>query len=392
VDAEKLGLITDVAFASRADKILSFLNSMSLNSTLPYSQYSSDGGSAATTAPTDGADYGRLLIAEYVLKQQLLQLRLTSQAAQVTTVVSRVNNSYFAGNLAGDLYGYYASLGFMLWGLIPSTVSSAQTQFDNLIANGSYVQPSDMYGVSGIPANTRIDGEPFADAILEVGNLPQITGLPSWNDFLHLARLVYDAQEGRSNATGKPEFWTEGGLDFQPGFDYQWVEWITGASWAVLDAHLNPVTDSRLPVAFFKLAFAYNALYNTPYTQNTLNNYANALEASNGFMEGVYANGAYDTNLQVQTNELILTSAASIIPAQTVSTTDSPLATTSIVATEGSASGTGSTSASAATGLLSFGGFAWEAVIITAILIGLSALLMMRARRKRNRPAGDITR
>jgi hypothetical protein len=310
VDAQELGLISDATFTSRVNLILNFLTTMSLNSdNVPYLQYSSSSGSTATTSPTDGADYGRLLTAAYVLKQLLVQLGLTSQVSQLDSALIRVNVNYFAGTLGGDAYAYYASLGFTLWGLIQSTTSSAQSDFDSLMKTGPFASSSSMYGISGIPANTKIDAEPFVDAILEAGNLPQVTGLPSWNDFLQLSRRVYNAQESRSNATGKTEFWSEGGLDFSPGFDYQWLEWNTGTSWTVLDANLNPLSAPQVPVAFFKLAFAYNALYNTAYTQNTLNNYASHVETNDGFEEGLYANNAYDSNLQVQSNEMILTAA-----------------------------------------------------------------------------------
>ena len=59
----------------------------------------------------------------------------------------------------------------MLWGINPSATSAAQNGFQNLMQNGPFVASSSMYGVSGIPTNTRIDGEPLIDAILEVGNV-----------------------------------------------------------------------------------------------------------------------------------------------------------------------------------------------------------------------------
>jgi hypothetical protein len=84
--------------------------------------------------------------------------------------------------------------------------ASVQSGFDNLIKNGPFVSSSQMYGVSGIPANTRIDSEPFVNAIREMCGFSQITALPSWSDFTQLSTLVYQAQEGHSGATRKPEF------------------------------------------------------------------------------------------------------------------------------------------------------------------------------------------
>ena len=213
----------------------------------------------------------------------------------------------------------------MLWGINPSATSSAQSGFQSKIQNGPFVASSSMYGVSGIPANTRIDGEPFIDAILETSGLSQVTGLPSWNNFLQLSQKVYNAQEARSGSTGKPEFWTGGGLDFQPGFISEWIVWITGQTWVTLDQNGGIFSDSRLPVAYAKLLFAYHALYGTQYTTNMLNTYDSALQTANGFDEGVYANGALNKNVQIQTNQIVLSSArymnSSQIPTSNTSTT-----------------------------------------------------------------------
>ena len=206
VDAHQLGLISDSDFLSRVNPILGSLSSIALDSStgIPYGVYSRDTLQQATGNPpwdTNAADYGRYLLAMYTLQQHLLQRGFTAQANLVTSDVSRVTgNSNLAGAVGVDLYSYYASLGFMLWGINPSATSAAQSGFQNLMQNGPFVASSSMYGVSGIPANTKIDGEPFIDAILETSGLSQVTGLPSWSSFLQLSRTVYNAQEARSAA------------------------------------------------------------------------------------------------------------------------------------------------------------------------------------------------
>ena len=93
--------------------------------------------------------------------------------------------------------------------------------------------------------------------------------------------------------------------------------WTTGQTWVTLDQSGNPFNDARLPVAYAKLMFAYNALYGTQYTTNMLNTYASALQTfpayggiwNNFFEEGIYANTAIDTNVQVQTQQIVLSSA-----------------------------------------------------------------------------------
>ena len=317
VDAYKLGLVSD--YTVRVDKILSFLNSMNMNNNVPYLLYSSDTGSPATSSPTDSADLGKLLLSLYVLNQQLTQLGYTTRVNQVNSAVRRINTSSFG--FGTDIYGYYASLGFALWGLQTAQTASVQSGFQSLVANGPFVASSKMYGVAGIPTNTRIDGEPFVDSILEAGQSSLITTLSSWSSLTKLTQLVYSAQEKRSASTGKPEFWTGGGLDFSPGFVSEWIVWTTGATWVVLDNNNNPFNDARVPVAYSKLMFAYNAIYGTTYTTNMLNTYVNALQTSNGFMEGIYATGALDTNVQVQTNQIILSSAAIADPTTTTTTT-----------------------------------------------------------------------
>ena len=320
VDAHQLGLISDSDFLSRVNPILSSLSSIALDSStgIPYGVYSRDTLQQATGNPpwdTNAADYGRYLLAMYTLQQHLLQRGFTTQANLVTSDVSRVTgNSNLAGAVGVDLYSYYASLGFMLWGINPSATSAAQSGFQNLMQNGPFVASSSMYGVSGIPANTKIDGEPFIDAILETSGLSQVTGLPSWSSFLQLSRTAYNAQEARSAAlSNTPQFWTGGGLDFappKPGFVSEWIVWTTGATWVTLDQSGNTLTDPLLPAAYVKLAFAYNALYGTTYTSNFLNTYATSLETTAyGFEEGAYTTGALNTNGQIQTQQILLSSA-----------------------------------------------------------------------------------
>jgi hypothetical protein len=317
INAHQLGLFSDTDFLNRVTAVLTSLNSISLdpNTGVPYGVYSRDTLQQGASFDTNAADYGRYLIAMYLLKQNSPTL-----ATKVTSAVSRVTgNSNLAGTLGSDLYSYYASLGFWLWGINPSATSAAQNGFQNLMQNGPFLASSSMYGVSGIPTNTRIDGEPLVDAILEVGNVAQVSGLPSWCNFLQLAWKVYKVQEYRSAAlSNTPQFWTGGGLDFQNvGFVSEWIVWTTGQTWVTLDQSGNPFNDPRLPVAYAKLMFAYNALYGTPYTTNMLNTYASALQTfptyggiwNNFFEEGIYANAAIDTNVQVQTQQIVLSSA-----------------------------------------------------------------------------------
>jgi hypothetical protein len=326
VDARRLGLIDDTHFLNKINPLLASLNSITLdpNTNIPYGIYSRDTLEQATGTPasdTNGADYGRYLGAMYILRQYLVQHGFTSQENLVVSAVNRVNNNHVAAMLGADLYSYYASLGFMLWEINPSATSSAQNSFQNLMQNGPFTPASSMYGVSGIPANTRIDGDPFVNAILEASEIPQIAGLASWSSFLQLSRAVYNSQEARSSSTGKPEFWTGGGLDFQPGFVSEWIVWITGQTWVTLDQNGSIFSDPRLPVAYLKLMFAYNALYRTPYTSNALNSYTDILQTPNGFKEGIYANGATNNNIELETNQIILSSARYVNPSSSSTTT-----------------------------------------------------------------------
>ena len=92
-------------------------------------------------------------------------------------------------------------------------------------------------------------------------------------------------------------------------------------------------SDTRLPVAYAKLMFAYNALYGTQYTQNMLTTYASALQTDVGFEEGIYANGAFNKNTQVQTNQIILSSARYMNPSQISTTSTTNAASSSPIST-----------------------------------------------------------
>jgi predicted S18 family serine protease len=77
--------------------------------------------------------------------------------------------------------------------------------------------------------------------------------------------------------------------------------------------------------------FAYNALYGTPYTTNMLTAYSSALQTAIGFEEGIYADGALNKNTQVQTNQIILSSARYMNPSQISTTSTTNVASSSSI-------------------------------------------------------------
>ena len=324
--AQELGLVVapyDLEY--RVSKVLDFLSTRQLTSGLPYLRYSADDEKPTTTEPTNAADWGRLLIALHFLKQKLLENGFQDLASKIDSIVNDYTKTAFELNsqLQNDFYSFYVAQGFKLWGV---DISRVEREFQAL-QEGPFVDPSEMYGVEGIPSSIRVTPEVLLAALFEFDDMPSVTGSPAWALFEDFTYRIYRVFEARYLKTGILTAWSEGAVDGEPYFVYEWIVGPDGQRWTILDPDLKVMWSEKdgpngwywtsvvrkLPATFTKIAFSLEALFGTEYTRTLVNAVCSSTLDSKGFMEGLWENGGVDSILHVQTADLVLAAAVHVI-------------------------------------------------------------------------------
>jgi hypothetical protein len=341
------------SFGSRVDLILDFIDpahnlSFRASSQVPYLVFYADttphGAPDIGSGTTNPADYGRLLISLYILKNYLANSGVSgdsARAVRLDTLVTAQNNVPGVRALAyvgNDIYAYYVAQGFRLWPDFADQ-SWTETSFRDQVANGPFVDPSLMYGVSGIPSGMQIVSEIQLNTIMELNGIQLVTGssTKAWPAFYGLASRIMQVQWNRWAQTGRLTAWSEGALAhdytpdaWAPGFVYEnIVDPVKGMTWVVTDPSYparnilwtqtgGPTSyggydTTHLPIVFTKVGLGFQALYGDNAFTNALSSaLSNKYNSAKGFKEGVwegdptYIDGAFN----VQTNEAILTAAA----------------------------------------------------------------------------------
>jgi len=324
--AQELGLVAapyDLEY--RVGKVLDFLSTRRLSSGVPYLTYSADDGHPTTTELSNAADFGRLLIALYLLKQKLAEDGLSYLVSKIDYVVNNYTRSAFqlSTQLSNDFYSFYVAQGFKLWGV---DVSRTEGEFLAL-RDGPFVSPSEMYGVQGIPSRVRVTPEGLLAGLLEFHDIPSVTSSSAWSLFEVFAHRLYVVLEARYLSTGRLTAWSEGAVYDEPYFVYEWIVDPEGRRWTILDsaqdvmwsekvgpnAAYGKIVVRRLPAVFTKVAFSLDALFGTDYTRTLVNAVCGSTLDSKGFMEGLWESGGVDSILHVQTADLVLASAVYVI-------------------------------------------------------------------------------
>lgn len=123
-----------------------------------------------------------------------------------------------------------------------------------------------------------------------------------------LADAVYRAQEARFAATGTLTAVSEGHIDQAPYFTYATV-WANDVPWAVVN--LKGERFDALRTLSTKTAFAWDALYHTPYSARLVEAVASLRAPDGGWLEGRYeASGEPDKSQTANTNGIVLASLA----------------------------------------------------------------------------------
>jgi hypothetical protein len=402
VAAQDLGLMagTPYGLEYRAKKVLDFVSNQSLSSGVPYVVYSSDNGQPVGKDVTNAADYGRLLIAMYLLKHSLLRNGYPSLGSRVDYIVNDYAKAALglSSQLQNDFYSFYVAQGFKLWGV---DVSSVEQKFEAL-QDGPFVSSSEMYGVEGIPSEVRVNPEVLLAGLLELNDVPAVASSPAWSVFREFADRVYRTQEARYASTGRLTAWAEGGVDTDPGFIYEWVVDPTGQSWTILDPQLELMWSqkngpnqsygksivNKLPVVFTKIAFGLHALYGTTYTRTLVDALYAQTSDSLGFREGPWEGGGVDGNRQVQTHDLVLSAAAYMnhISSSITTATSSHTETSSPRSSTSTSSQTIETSTTSTVTSDKIAEMASALVPIILILAAVALIWGLSARKKRGRP------
>ncbi len=122
------------------------------------------------------------------------------------------------------------------------------------------------------------------------------------------ASQVFRAQEQRFVQTGIPTAVSEGHITVAPFFAYSTV-WGGGHSWAVLTSDGKRMDSRR--VLSTKAAFAWDALFDTSYSNALVAKVAHLVKPERGWMEGQYErDGTPDTAITANTNAMVLSSIA----------------------------------------------------------------------------------
>jgi hypothetical protein len=297
IDAREIGILPDDGewgFNSRIEKILNFLQTRELTSNNnPYLWYDAWTGKPYGDTPSFCIDEGKLYMGLYNLK--VIRPDLTEKVDYIVKV--RNNNS--DPNLvpdpttwlqSTDFYTYYVAsafqaFGFEGWDSVPSA-----------ILNNINSQPKvTTYGMD-LP-KARICSEPLLLTKFELN--PQDVGF-DW-----LLTQTYLASEARYAVTGKYTAFSEGNTDLDdPSYVFEFVVDNDGSTWKVAP---KPVT----PIAFFKVAVSYQAIFGTGYADNMVEFIREKFPLSfNGFAEGVTEDGSRVDSLFIdRTNGLILSAA-----------------------------------------------------------------------------------
>jgi hypothetical protein len=292
VDAHELGILQktkDWGFDYRVEKILSFLKTRELTSNqIPFLNYDSRTGKPYGDVPSFQVDEGKLYMALYNLK--CVRPDLTQDIDYIVKV--RNNNTAFISpnDLLGstDFYNYYVASAFKAfdlegWAVVPSAIMGGIFSQSNVTT----------YGIK-LPS-AHICTEPLLLFAFEVNQQD--------SRFSLLLSQVYLANEARYNATGHYTAFSEGNTDLDnPNYVYEFVVDWDRSTWKV--------APSITPIAYFKVAVGFHALFNTEYTRNMVNYIKGKIPApSNGFQDGVAEDGRVVGTTIDRTNGLIISAA-----------------------------------------------------------------------------------
>jgi hypothetical protein len=321
LSARDLQLLDEAGFDQRMAAALASLGRLPLfGNALPNKSY--DVRSLAMTdyenQPAEGGigwsaiDIGRLLVPLNVIAWH--HPKHTEAARRV---IARWNTSQLAQG--GQLYGMQVENGVarvVQEGRLGYEQYAARTlalmglDLDVALDPTAYLQWVEVEGIQ-VPADRR-DPKQFGAQNYVLSEPWMLMGLEfGWTRHsAELAWRVYRAQEERFRNTGVRTAVTEDHVDQAPFFLYNSV-YSGGRRWAAVTEKGEAVP--KLRTLSTKAAFAWHALYRTPYTTQLVEAVAPAHDPAKGWYAGIYeASGQVNKSLTANTNAVVLESLAYI--------------------------------------------------------------------------------
>lgn len=317
VSAYKIGLITNNEYVRRVESFLNTLSLVSLfDGKLPNKVYNTLDLSMTdyTNTVVEGGigwsalDIARLLSALRILqdhspefsvriRKALSSWDLEILANRGEIIGSKVENGHIQLVQEGRIgYEQYAARVGAMWGLDFSSAISARRVMELQEVYGIEV-PTDLRRASGFGAITPVLSEPYMLMGLELG----LNG-----EHLSLAGRVYEAQHARFLRTGVPTMVSEDHVDIAPNFVYSSV-FSNGRKWAVVSEEGDFYPELR--TLSTKAVFAWDAIFDTDYTNQMLELILPIMDPELGWPAGIYEeDGRINSIYTLNTNAIVLQS------------------------------------------------------------------------------------
>jgi hypothetical protein len=309
LDAEELGLILqggDWGSDYRLSKLINFLKTRPLTTEgVPYLWYDSRTGTNHGNDRANPSDSGKLLLVLDRLRKVKPQY-----SADVDYIVN-VRTNYRA--LAADErawsstsgpYAYLAALGFARFGM--GDYAPVRRALETLEA----LENAPKVSVEGVELpQAYLTLEPFLHLVFEADYDRRVSSLLFKLYLVHELRFQREAlrlafSEGNT------------GLD-NPSYVYEWVVTGDGGVWVITD-HSGTRRNDVTPIAFYKVAVAFRAIYDSEYARDLTDwlyslfsnfNEPNCRSFDCGFMEGADMSGRVVSVIIDRTNSLVLSAA-----------------------------------------------------------------------------------
>lgn len=307
ISARLLGIVTEAELTAFGERIIAILGQSTTRygkSGLPGLEIAA-GSAQAIRQGFDSADTGRLLISLKLLDNmtrgslnvERLVKRWDFRIAVLDGAIRNLNGRR-PQRFDPNSYVRYYMQGYNLWGFdLPDPLQSLLPDYDGNNRAAYFAAAAEL---------SRYGTEPLATELIEIGVN---------NETLFLADMLYAAQIGRFNETGKLTCVSEGNLDQAPWFSYQSCQFgLDGKNRWVIDtnkaenAALLKKKGEALRAVSTKGCFLWSAARPGVYS-NMLLEYARQKAADNrlGFRSNIYeATGTATTCSDINSNGIIL--------------------------------------------------------------------------------------
>lgn len=315
VAAERLGLIDGGEFHARIGQLLDSFEQLPLfEGKLPNKAYNTQTLAMVdytnVSAP-DGIGWSALDIARMLMAFRALEKLNPEYGTRIRSLLARwdLPAMAFEGEMWGALredgktvykqegrlgYEQYGARSAALWGLDVLQAVSSRRVMDWVEVSGVEVA-ADIRRADVFRAITPILSEPYVLQAVELG-LDSETRI--------MAERIYQAQEARYRQTGIPTAVTEDHINQAPYFLYSSV-YANGNPWAVVSE--TGESHPELRTLSVKASFAWDALYDTEYT-NMLRERIDGIGApEKGWPAGIYeADGSVNDVYTLNTNAIVI--------------------------------------------------------------------------------------